>query len=160
MEFSYNDLRDRIILKLKEATGKLREMEYESQHIAPREFFDYMTGETPTGDIITILDVLKNDFLMIHEAVEISELKKNGIPINNQTVIIYYPEVYKAHLSAMDYELTHALNKRNYIWLKRRLRVFTLEDQYLPQEFKDLQEELAPQYRSMMKKFSDQLPKK
>jgi len=60
----------------------------------------------------------------------------------------------------MDYELTHALNKRNYIWLKRRLRVFTLEDQYLPQEFKDLQEELAPQYRSMMKKFSDQLPKK
>jgi len=32
MEFSYNDLRDRIILKLKEATGKLREMEYESQH--------------------------------------------------------------------------------------------------------------------------------
>jgi len=73
-----------IILKLKEATGKLREMEYESQHISPREFFDYMTGETPTGDIITILDVLKNDFLMIHEAVEIRSITQKYTKLISQ----------------------------------------------------------------------------
>ena len=85
MEFSYKDLRNRIILKLREATGKLREVEYESQHTSPKEFYDYMTGETPTGDIVTILDVLENDFLMIHEVVEISELKKLGISTNRQS---------------------------------------------------------------------------
>lgn len=82
-----------------------------------------MTGETPTDDTITLEDVLCNEFLMMHEVVEISELKKVNVPINKQTIVKFYPQVYAAHFTALDYELTYALNKKDYEWLKRRLEI-------------------------------------
>jgi hypothetical protein len=153
MEFSYKDLRNKIILKLKEATEKLREMEYESQNISPREFYYYMTGETPTGDIITILDVLENDFLMIHEVVEISELKKFGISINKQTVMMTFPNpINDAHYTAIKYELGYALSSKNCDWLKIRMKHAKswLEDEDLPQH-------LIPRYKAVIEKFSKAL---
>ena len=146
----------RIDTKIKEATRILKQLGYESEKISAKEFYDYMTGETPTGDIVTLNDVLLNEFYMVHEIVEISELKKKGAPINKQTVMVYYPEVYETHFTAMDYELTHALNKKNYEWLKRRLTDAEgqLEDPFLPQEFNYLRRELAPRWRSIIKKFS------
>ncbi len=33
----------------------------------------------------------------------------------------FYPKVYVAHLKAMEYELTYALSKGNYEWIKCRL---------------------------------------
>jgi dynactin complex subunit len=101
---------------------------------------DYMTGETLTGDAITLEDVLRNEFLMVHEVVEISELKKVGVSISKQTVIRFYPRVYEAHLTALDYELNHAINKGNYEWLRRRLKNFEaqLNDPFLSPEFEYL----------------------
>ena len=149
----------KIDTKIKETTRTLEQLGYESERISPKEFYDYMTGETPTGDVITLNDVLRNEFLMVHEVVEISELKKMAIPISKQTVMVFYPEVYKVHFTAMDYELTHALNKKDYGWLKRRLTHAEdqLEDPYLPQEFNYLRRELAPRWRSVIKKFSKHL---
>jgi hypothetical protein len=72
-----------------------------------------MTGETPTGDLITLTDVLNNEFLMVHEVVEISELKKRSIPIN-KTIMRFYTEFIKFILRALNYELTYALNKQHY----------------------------------------------
>jgi len=153
MGFSYKDLRDRIALKLKEATKKLREMDYESQRISPREFFDYMTGETPTGDIITIVDVLENVFLMIYEVVEISELKKLGISINKRTVMMTFPNpINEAHYTAIQYELDYALSSKNYDWSKIRMKhsKFWLEDKDLPQH-------LIAGYKALIEKFSKTL---
>ena len=153
MEFSYKDLRNRIILKLREATGKLREVGYESQHTSPKEFYDFMTGETPTGDIVTILDVLENDFLMIHEVVEISELKKLGISINKQTVMMTFPNpINEAHCTAIEHELGYALSSKNYDWLKIRMKHAKswLEDEDLPQH-------LIPRYKALIEKFSKAL---
>ena len=48
---------------MEEASKELKERRYTSRHISPREFYDYMTGETPTGDTITILDVLDDEYL-------------------------------------------------------------------------------------------------
>jgi hypothetical protein len=144
----------RIKTKINEARRILKQLGYESESISPKEFYDFMAGETPTGDVITLNDVLCNEFLMVHEVVEISELKKMGIPINKETVMVYYPEVYKAHITAMDFELTHALNRRNYKWLKRRLAAVTVEDPYLPQEFSYLRQELAPYCKSIIEKLS------
>lgn len=62
-----------------------------------------MEGEAPTSDAVTLDDVLHNEFLMPHEVVEISELKKMGVPVNRQTIISFYTQVCEAYLTALDY---------------------------------------------------------
>ena len=118
-----------------------------------------MEGETPTGDTTTLEDVLQNEFLMLHEVVEISELKKKNVPIDRQTILKFYPEVYMAHFTALDYELTYALEKKNYEWFKRRFRNLRsqLDDPYLPPEFHYLKRESALQVEFMIKKFTKHL---
>ena len=73
-------------------------MGYEIETISAEEFHDYMTGGTPTGDKITLDDVLENEFLLVHELVEMSELKKKNTPLNEHTVMDFYPSVYKSPL--------------------------------------------------------------
>ena len=149
-------LKMKMSINMKGAARMLKQLGYRSEHISPKEFYDYMTGETPTGDVTTLEDVLGNEFLMVHEMVEISELKNRGIPIDKQTVIRFYPEVYKAHFIAIDYELTYASNKGDYRWIKRRLTHVEeqLDDPYLPEEFSYLKQEVAPCWRSIIKKFA------
>ena len=117
----YRDVVEKITAEVKEASRKLKTMGYQSYSISSREFYDYMTGETPTGDTITILDVLDNEFLMMHEVVEISELKSQGIPIDKQTVMKSHPKVYENHYKATEYELDYALDKGNYDWVGIRI---------------------------------------
>ncbi len=148
---SYSALLNRIILKLEEASKKLKERGYTSHYISPREFYDYMTGEIPTGDTITILDVLDNEYLMIHEVVEINELKKKGVPINKQTVLMIHPN-YETHYTATEYELEYALDKQDFEWLKVRINHAKswLEDPDMPQH-------LIPKCEAIIKKFSKAL---
>jgi len=144
------DLRKRIVLRLREATAELKAIGYKSRRISPKEFHNYMTGGTPTGDTITILDVLDNKFLMIHEVVEISELKKLGIPINEDTVMRGYPSpICETHYTATVREFDYALRKRNYDWLKVRMKHAKswLEDPDTPQH-------LVPKLEALIKKFS------
>lgn len=151
---SYDTVSKRINKKLRDAIKILKELGYESQHLSPKEFYDYMTGETPTGDTITIVDVLGNDFLIIHEVVEISELKKMGIPIHRRTIMMFHPKVYEAHFTATEYELYYALDKKDYDWLKARINHAKswLEDDYLPQH-------LVPRCKAIIKRFSEGLLK-
>jgi len=150
---------DKITVKIKGAAKILKRLGYDCGAISPKEFYDYMRAETPTGETVTLEDVLQNEFLLVHEVVEISELKKMNVVINKQTIMKFYPYVYEAHFTALDYELSYALNKRDYQWLKQRLKNFQsqLDDPYLPQEFCHLKQKLAPKCKSMMEKFSKYL---
>jgi hypothetical protein len=53
---------------------------------------------------------MRSEFLMIHELVEISELKKMGRTIS-KPVIVNSPKItiYRAHYTAMETELGYAL---------------------------------------------------
>ena len=62
--------------KIRKAEEALKKIHYSQEQISAREFHDYTTGETFSGDTTTISDVLGNEFLMFHELVEMSELKK------------------------------------------------------------------------------------
>lgn len=137
-------------MKLKETAEKLKRMGYECQDISAREFYDYMTGETPTGDIITIIDVLDSEYLIIHEAVEISELKKIGTPISKRTVKDFLLRVYEVHYTAMEHELDYALEQKNQAWVKLRMALAQswLEDDLMPKH-------LIPRCKSLMEKYSD-----
>ncbi len=154
-----NSILSEIAAKLRKTAEILNKLGYDYESISPKEFYDYMTGETPTGDTTTLEDVLNNEFLMVHEFVEINELKKMNTPINKQTVMKFYPNVYEAHFTALDYELTHALNKKGHEWVRKRLNNFAsqLDDPYLPSEFNYLKQKLASKYTLMRKKFSKYL---
>ncbi len=91
---------------------------------------------------------------MIHEVVEMSELKKMGIPIRKDTVMKFHPKVYEAHYTATEQELNYALSKKDFGWLKVRINHAKswLQDDSMPQY-------LLPRCKATIKKFSKFLPK-
>lgn len=146
---SYDELHIEIVGKLKKTGETLKKIGYEYRDVSPKELYDYLTGETPTGDITTIVYVLASEYLMIHEVVETSELKKAGIPLNTQTVMKYHPDVYRVHFTATDIELDYAVSKKDYDWVKARINLAPswLEDDMMPKH-------LVPRCRALMEKFS------
>ncbi|MEM3698213.1 MAG: hypothetical protein QXQ94_12110 [Candidatus Bathyarchaeia archaeon] len=119
--------------------------------VSAQEFYDYMTGEIFFEDTTTLEDVLGNEYLLVHELVEINELKKMGLTIDKR-VIVDSPKtvIYDAHLTAMETELKYALHKKDYFWVKIRLRQHkesVLEDD------PNLPEEMRPRAETIFKKF-------
>jgi DNA-binding transcriptional ArsR family regulator len=151
------DLLKKIGARIREATKILKGLGYDCCSVSPREFSDYMTGETPTGDPITLYDVLNRESLMVHEVAETSELKKMNVLLNRQTVMMHYPKVYEAHITALDYELAYFLEKGDIESIRRILAnphfQENLDDPYLPQECDYLRKELEPRFRSMIAKY-------
>ena len=135
--------------KIKEAELILTQRGYEHERLEPREFFNYMTGETPSGDIIILRDVLDNRYLLVHELVEMSELKKRGIPVGKETVMRFHPKVYEVHMEAFEFELDLAGEEGDHAWVEQRLKLVEswLEDELMPSH-------LAPVCRRLIEKFS------
>jgi hypothetical protein len=89
--------------KVKEAKRAVEQIGYSAEPVSAKEFYDYMTGEIFSDDVTTLHDVLDNEFLMIHELVEISELKKRGRAIDKR-VIVESPKtvIYEAYFAALN----------------------------------------------------------
>lgn len=138
--------------KIKSTANKLRSINYEAEKVSPQEFYDYMTGEIFSEDTTTLDDVLGNEYLMVHELVEISELKRMGRIINKK-VIVGSPKmvIYEAHLKAMETELMYALYKKNYFWIKIRLRQY--KESVLDND-PNLPKKLKPKAEALLEKFS------
>lgn len=134
---------------IKQIENILQSIGYKPCIIEPREFYEYITGETPTGDTVTLEEILQKEYYMIHEVVEICELKKMKIPINKTTIIKYHPQVYKAHLEATEWELRIALEKGDIEWIKTRLK--HAEDRLNDES---LSKELKPRCRNLIQKYS------
>ncbi len=49
---------------------------YLIEEIYTQELIDYFEGEAPSGDTITLDNVLQSKWLLIHEIIELNELKK------------------------------------------------------------------------------------
>ena len=146
--------------RIRAVAEALRELGYTVEEPSEEEFSEYMSGETPTGDRTTLEDVLANDFLMVHEVVELSELKKMGVQVGRDTVVEHYPEVYRAHLVALKYELTYALRKGALEWFWRRLPAVSVEEPWLPREFSHLKGRLEPLCSSIRRRLLKLLEEK
>ena len=137
--------------KIRNAKKALKQLHYSPDQISAKEFHDYMTGDTFSEDTTTLRDVLGNEFLMIHELVELSELKKVGREISKHTVMESPKAViYTAHFTAMEQELRYALLKKDFFWIKVRLRQHkesVLEDD------PNLPEALRPRGEEILKTF-------
>ncbi len=116
------------VAKLAEYVG------YSPEPVSPQELIAYISGETYEQEEIENEEILSDDLLLLHEIAEISELKRMGYVINEETVMKAYPRTYEAHLTAMEVELeaAHLLDRKEHI--RRRamdLRSY-LEDEHLP----------------------------
>ncbi len=146
--------------RISEAKEALKEFGYDPVDVSSREFYDYMTGEIFSDDPTTLQDVLNNEYMMIHELVEIGELKKIGRRID-KCVIMETPTIpfYTAHLNAMETELRYALHKRDTCWAKIRLRQHKEsvldDDPNLPEDLRPRAEEIYERYRKLAKDMSD-----
>ena len=153
---SFDEVKDSIEYRLGQVYELLDELEYQLNKCTSREFYDYMTGETYTGDKVTLLDVIGNEYLLLHEAYEISELKKLGVEIGVNTLMEAPKEkIYEAHLNAMEFELNYALLLEDYYWLKHRLgyhEKVVNDDPWMPDGHKPRAQEILEnyvQYRSV-----------
>jgi hypothetical protein len=139
-----------------EATVKaLKSIGYVVGEVSAQEFYDYMTGDIFSEDPTTLDDVLGSEYLMVHELVEINELKKMGRIISKR-VIVDSPRavIYDAHFTAMETELNYALHKKDYFWVKIRLRHYKEsvldDDPNLPGELRPRAEELFEKFRKTL----------
>jgi len=142
-----------ISLRLKRAIEIAKSLGYDCEDVSSREFYSYMTGETVSGDRITLEEVLRSDFLTLHEVIEISELKKKGIPINEVTTVnCPLKTTYEAHMTAVEYEIKYALKREDLAYVKLRLAHMRewLEDENIPKE-------LTPKLKLMVEKLSNLL---
>lgn len=119
--------------------------------VSVQEFCDYMTGEIFSEDTTTLEDVLGNEYLLVHELVEINELKKMGRTINKR-VIVDSPKtvIYDAHLTAIETELNYALHKKDYFWVKIRLRQ---HKESVLENDPNLPKEMRPRAETIFEKF-------
>jgi hypothetical protein len=146
--------------RIKKAKDALKQFGYDSVDVSAREFYDYMTGEIFSDDPTTLRDVLGNEYIMIHELVEIGELKKIGRKIDKR-VIMETPKIpfYTTHFSAMETELKYALYKGDTYWAKIRLRQHKEsvldDDPNLPEELRPRAEELYEKYRRLATQVSE-----
>ncbi len=143
--------------QIKTARKALSSIGYLAKEVSAQEFYDYLTGETFSGDTTTLKDVLGNEYLLIHELVEINELKKMALPINKR-VIVDLPKIviYDAHLTAIETELDYALHKKDCFWIKVRLRQHKESildnDPNLPKEMRPRAERLFEKFRKAVEK--------
>ena len=147
---SFDEVKDSIEYRLGQIYELLDELGYQLSRCTAKEFYDYMTGETYTGDKVTLLDVIGNEYLLLHEAYEISELKRLGVEIGVNTLMESAKEkIYEAHLNAMEFELDYALLLEDYYWLKLRLghhEKVVNDDPWMPDSWKTRAREILENY--------------
>lgn len=146
---------DEIRGKIETTMKIVKDSGYEEQDVSAMEFYDWMTGEIFSEDITTLRDVLGNEYLVIHELVEISELKKMGRKIHKRVIIESPKEViYKAHFFAQEFEMDYALKKKDYFWVKIRLRdhkKVLFDDPNLPDELRPVAQSIYDKFLQIEK---------
>ncbi len=107
--------------KINNTISFLLKNKYPVDEVQAQELIDYFSGEAPLGDTTTIDDILDSKWLLIHEIIEIAELKKMGFQISVQLLYNHPIEVSQAHLKATKYELNFASEANDSSWVKSRL---------------------------------------
>jgi len=137
--------------RIKNSMERLKEIGYQAENVSAQELYDYMTGEKFSEDKTTLRDVLDSEYLMIHEVVEIGELKKMGRRIDKR-VLVDSPKtiIYTAHFFAMELEMDYALRKKDHPWLKLRIghhRSVLFDDPNLPESLKTRAREIYDKFK-------------
>lgn len=104
---------------LEEASETLRAHGH-SCAVSVRDFEDWFRADTPYPDL-TIEEVIVNPLLVIHEVVEIDQVKKLGLRIDRRVILDNLELVDKAHFLAAQVEIEIAIARRDVHHLAERL---------------------------------------
>jgi hypothetical protein len=104
------------------------------QSVSAEELNNYFDDIPPSGDETTLFDVLNNQWLLIHELIELSELKRINLKISSQLLKTHPVEVDYAHITATEYELKFAKDGNDHNWISMRLKDINawFEDEMMP----------------------------
>ena len=58
--------------------------------VSVEDLLEYFSYDAPTGDTTTLKDVLENKWLLLHELIEISELKKKNLNEKFKSPLSFY----------------------------------------------------------------------
>ena len=122
------------------------------QNISAHQLVDYFDGPAPSGDVTTLQDVLDNRWLLIHELIELSELKNMGLKISAELLTTHPNGVDIAHVTATEYELKFAKEGNDLDWVRMRIGGINawLEDSTMPVDLilkcQDLMQEYSTLY--------------
>ncbi len=113
---------------------QLKQFQIPHVKVSADDLLNYFSYDAPTGDTTTLKDVLENKWLLLHEIVEISELKKNNLPLSIELFYDHFDKLLDAHMTATEYEFYLAKQLNDLDWVKKRLPLLTmwLEDPELP----------------------------
>ncbi len=116
--------------------------------VLPEELIEYFAGETPTGDVITLEEVLGNRWLFLHEIVELKHMKLKDIRITRNVLWERYEDVLEAHIAATAVELKMALKYNDKGWIRSRVKHIPswLEDPEMPKKLRTACEKLIEHY--------------
>lgn len=141
--------------KLKRAISKvseiLREKEIPHVEVTSSEVIKYFSGGAPSGDVTDLSDLLDNKWLLIHELLEISELKRKGFTISSDLLASKPREIYRAHVFAFEWELRLAKRAGDRKWIKRRKKLVKswIKDEQIPEDAKKRCENILKEYKSL-----------
>jgi hypothetical protein len=142
----YEEIQEMIEFRLNQTHELLEEFEYELNKCDAEQFYAFLSGDKISNEKVTLRDIIGNEYLMVHVVVEISELLRMGISIDNKTVSGNDVEkLYEAHLRAADYEMGYAMLIEDYYWMKHRLGYLAdmiEKDKNLPESLKPVATEI------------------
>ena len=129
-------------------SGLFQEAGVEERDVLPEELLEYFAGNTPTGDVTTLDDVISNRWLLLHEVVELKHLKLKGIIITRDVLWDRYVDVLEAHIAATAVELKMALKYDDKDWIRSRVKLIPswLEDPEMPENLRAACKKLMEHY--------------
>ncbi len=118
--------------------------------VSADEVLTYLKAPTYENDLFDISSILNNEYLVLHELLEVCCLKRKGIEINDRTILDTREDVYFCQLEAMEGEMEYALRMGDEAWVENRVRDLRsyLADPYLP-------EGLRKRVLELIKRFGD-----
>lgn len=127
---------------------QLKQFQIPHVKVSVDDLLEYFSYDAPTGDTTTIQDLLENRWLLLHELIEISELKKKDLPLSIELFYDHFDELLEAHMTATEYEFYLAKQLNDIEWLKKRIPLLTmwLDDTELPSRIQRRCLELRKRY--------------
>jgi len=127
----------------------LSEASISQSDVSPQELLEYFSGDTPTGDMTTINDVLSHPWLLLHEIAELKHLKLKGFTISRKLVWDNYQDVLEAHIAATAVELEIATMHGDYDWVSKRIKLIPswIEDPSLSEPLRSALLNLMDNYK-------------
>ena len=135
--------------KIDEIVIILQEHNYDLTEVYSKDLINYFSFEAPTGDTTMLKDVAENKWLLVHEIVEISELKKKKLPLSIDVFTAYHDELYECHVTATEWEFKLALISGEKAWIRKRI---SLVDMWL--EVDSMSDDSRKRCKNIIQKYS------